>query len=158
MGPSTLGPIESGPHTAGMEFDRNGLEILDEAECLRLLGAAVVGRVAVTVAALPSVFPVNFCLLDGSIVFRTGTGTKLDAATTNAVVAFEVDDFDPVDHTGWSVVAVGLARDITAEADAAGTDTSLIPRWSGGADSRVVAIYPQMLSGRRLRHGASAGW
>lgn len=140
-----------------MDVDRNGLEILDEAECLRLLGTAAVGRVAVTVGALPSVFPVNFCLMRGAVVFRTGRGTKLDAATANSVVAFEVDDFDRVEHTGWSVMAVGVARDITDERDTATMDESFIPKWSSGPDGRVVAIVPQMMSGRRLHHDQPSG-
>jgi nitroimidazol reductase NimA-like FMN-containing flavoprotein (pyridoxamine 5'-phosphate oxidase superfamily) len=41
------------------------------------------------------VLPVNFCLDAERIVLRTGEGTKLDAASRNAVVSFEVDEIDP---------------------------------------------------------------
>src|SRR5205085_1549212 len=82
---------------------------LDEDECLALAARRPVGRVAVTVGALPAVFPVNFRLAGTQILFRTASGTKLDAATRRAVVAFEVDDFDPDTQTGWSVLIVGLA-------------------------------------------------
>ena len=92
-----------------MDVDRNGLEVLDRDECLRLLDSATLGRVAVTSAAVPTVLPVNFRLAGDRIVFRTGKGTKLAAATRNAVVAFEVDDIDPVQHTEWSVVVTGVA-------------------------------------------------
>jgi len=68
----------------------DGIGVLDEAECLELLSRSSIGRVAVTIGAVPAVFPVNFRLVDRSIVFRTGTGTKLDAAVRHAVVAFEV--------------------------------------------------------------------
>jgi hypothetical protein len=37
----------------------NGLEILSPEECRDLLRLGEVGRVAVTVAALPAIFPVN---------------------------------------------------------------------------------------------------
>ncbi len=74
-----------------MEIDRNGLEVLNREECLRLLRHATLGRVAITSGALPQVLPVNFRLFGDRIVFRTGLGTKLDAATSNNVVAFEVD-------------------------------------------------------------------
>jgi nitroimidazol reductase NimA-like FMN-containing flavoprotein (pyridoxamine 5'-phosphate oxidase superfamily) len=30
------------------------------------------------------------------------------------LVAFEVDDIDPVSHTGWSVVVTGSARELSA--------------------------------------------
>ena len=78
-----------------MEVDRNGLEVLDRDECIRLLGTATLGRLAVTSGSLPTVFPVNFLLDDDRIVVSTSRGTKLDAAIQDAVVAFEVDDFDP---------------------------------------------------------------
>lgn len=132
--------------------DRNGLEILDDPECVALLAQASVGRVSVSVGALPAIFPVNYRLFDGTILFRTGRGTKLDAAAANAVVAFEVDHFDPVDHTGWSVMAVGVARDVTDQATRDGFDVSTVPRWADGPDGRVVGIVPEQLSGRRLRH------
>ena len=78
-----------------VEVDRNGLEVLDRQECLRLLATATIGRIGITLGALPVILPVNFRLVDDRIVFRTGVGTKLDAATCNTIVAFEVDAVDP---------------------------------------------------------------
>lgn len=135
-----------------MEVDRNGLEVLDDAECLRLLSSHHVGRVAITTGALPAILPVNYHLVGRHILFRTGIGTKLDAATRNAVVAFEVDDSDPVAHTGWSVMAVGIARDLTGVLTELAFDETIIPRWAAGADGRVVVIAAERLSGRRIVH------
>ena len=95
----------------------NGLEILSRAECRDLLRRASVGRVAVTVGALPAIFPVNYALLGNSIIFLTGEGTKLRAALKRAVVAFQVDHIDEVTGTGWSVMAVGLVEEITDPAE-----------------------------------------
>ena len=44
--------------------------------------------------ALPAVLPLNFALYGRRILFRTGQGTKLDAAVRHSVVAFEADWFD----------------------------------------------------------------
>ena len=63
-----------------MEVDRNGLEVLDRDECLRLLAFATIGRVGFTSGALPAVLPVNFHLDGERILVRTGRGSKLDAA------------------------------------------------------------------------------
>ena len=90
-----------------MELDRNGLEVLDPVECLHLLAGATIGRIGVQYGALPTVLPVNFVLYEEAIVIRTSPGTKLDAATRNAVVAFEADSIDSVYHTGWSVSVTG---------------------------------------------------
>ena len=73
----------------GVTVDRNGLEVLGRGECLRLLSAAVVGRIGTSLDSTPAVLPVNFRLVDERILFETTPGTKLDAATRNAVVSFD---------------------------------------------------------------------
>ena len=133
-----------------MEVDRNGLEVLDRAHSLRLLATATLGRVGVTVGALPVVLPVNFRLVNDLIVFRTGVGTKLDAATRNHIVAFEADDFEPFSHAGWSVVVTGVAREVTDPGEAAALSIVPIPRWAPGNDGRTVAISTDLVSGRRV--------
>jgi uncharacterized protein len=62
---------------------------------------------------LPAVELVNFTVNAGDIMIRTAPGGKLLAAIRGAVVAFEADDFDPATCSGWSVTAVGHARDVT---------------------------------------------
>lgn len=131
-----------------MELDRNGLEVLTRDECLRLLGAAELGRVAITSAALPTILPVTFHYDGDQILFRTEWGTKLGAATRNAVVAFEVDEVSPQAHTGWSVVVTGVAREL-AESDAP-LAAPHSPWLRGSADGHVVAISTDIVSGRRV--------
>ncbi len=133
-----------------MLVDRSGLEVLDRGDCLRLLASATIGRVGISVGALPVVLPVNFRLVDERIVFRTGIGTKLDAATANSVVAFEVDDFEPVSHTGWSVVVAGIAHEVVDHAALDALHSSDIPRWALSGESRVVAVDTDRISGRRI--------
>ena len=133
-----------------MERDRNGLEILDRDECLRLLASATIGRVGISSGALPTVLPVNFCVHGDRILIRTGEGTKLDAATRNAVVAFEVDDFDPIYHAGWSVVAIGRAREVTDPEELAELRSARLTRWAPHGDGHVIALSTELLSGRRV--------
>lgn len=135
-----------------MATDRNGLEILDRAECLALLRQATIGRVGVSIGALPSVLPVNFRLVDETVVFRTGAGSKLDAATRGAVIAFEADAVDPVDHTGWSVVVTGIAEELDPAEWADPIMASAIPRWAPEGDARLVALSTEVVSGRRIAH------
>jgi nitroimidazol reductase NimA-like FMN-containing flavoprotein (pyridoxamine 5'-phosphate oxidase superfamily) len=133
-----------------MEVDRNGLEVLDRAECLRLLRSATIGRLGITAGALPTVLPVNFRLVGDRILFRTGTGSKLEAATNNAVVAFEVDDMDPVWHSGWSVVVTGVAREVSDPEELAALDDARIPRWAPANSDRVVEVSTEIVTGRRI--------
>jgi nitroimidazol reductase NimA-like FMN-containing flavoprotein (pyridoxamine 5'-phosphate oxidase superfamily) len=130
-----------------------GLELLTEEQARDLLARGEVGRIGITIGALPAIFPVNYRLLDGAIVFRTSPGSKLSAATEGAVVAFEVDDYQLADRTGWSVLAVGQAELVH---DVAMTfkvlDAGLEPL-AGGRRSSIVRIKPTFLSGRRIVHG-----
>jgi nitroimidazol reductase NimA-like FMN-containing flavoprotein (pyridoxamine 5'-phosphate oxidase superfamily) len=140
-----------------METDRNGLEILDRAESLRLLGGAALGRIAVSISALPVILPVNF-LLDGErILIRTGEGTKLDAAMRDAVVAFEVDHVDPFGHSGWSVCVTGRATELRDEVDLVRARKLPLPHWASNEVSHFVAVSLDLVSGRRLSHNPAPG-
>jgi nitroimidazol reductase NimA-like FMN-containing flavoprotein (pyridoxamine 5'-phosphate oxidase superfamily) len=143
-------------HDPGMEVDRNGLEVLSRDACLRLLATATLGRVGVSSGALPSVVPVNFRFDGRQILIRTGMGTKLDAAASNAVVAFEVDEIDPVAHTGWSVMVTGVARELTDPGELAAAQTPPLARWAPGDGHRVMAISTELVSGRRIVAGLAA--
>jgi uncharacterized protein len=130
--------------------DRNGLEVLDEDECLALLAQAHVGRVAVHSGALPAIFPVNYALTDHGIVFRTSQGSKLAAATQHAVVAFEIDEADSLYHSGWSVLAVGVASEIS-DPDALAEARALPLRaWGSTAADHFVRVEVDRMTGRRI--------
>jgi uncharacterized protein len=137
---------------ARVQVDRNGLDILGRAESLRLLSGSSVGRLAVTMGALPVILPVNFLLDGGRVLIRTTTGTKLDAATRNAVVAFEVDEVDPFAHGGWSVCVMGIAREVTDPYDLAYISRPL-PHWAPNAPNHVIAMSTELVSGRRIPYG-----
>ena len=92
----------------------------------------------------------NFVLLDDRIVIRTGRGTKLDAATRNTVVAFEVDEIEAVEQTGWSVVVTGVARELVAPDEIDEVSASPPARWAPGSDGRYIAISTDIVSGRRI--------
>ena len=104
---------------------------------------------SVSSGALPLVLPVNFRLVDEVIYFRTGRGTTLDAATRDAVVAFEVDDIESLSHSGWSVVVTGLARVLTSVEARRVSDDWGVPPWATDGDGRIVALSTDVVSGRR---------
>ena len=128
----------------------DGLELLTEADALALLRTAEVGRVGVTLGALPAILPVNYRYLDGSVFFRSAAGSKVTAASSGAVVAFEVDSFDPAARTGWSVLVVGRASIVRDAACALRVlDDGLRP-FADGMRSTLVRIDPTFVSGRRI--------
>jgi uncharacterized protein len=130
------------------------LEELGREECLRLLGTAAIGRVAVSVGALPVVLPVNICVDEGTVVFRTAAGTKLTAACDNAVIALEADSVDPVYQAGWSVLVRGRAREISDPAELARASRLPLRAWAGGDRDHFIRLSPELISGRRLAHAS----
>lgn len=95
------------------QLDRGGLEVLSFEECTRLLAAQPVGRVAFMDAGEATVLPVNYAWHGGSVVFRTGRGTKLAAALMGQPLSFEIDDWETVEHSGWSVLVKGIGEEVT---------------------------------------------
>jgi nitroimidazol reductase NimA-like FMN-containing flavoprotein (pyridoxamine 5'-phosphate oxidase superfamily) len=131
----------------------DGLELLTEMQCLDLLHtvpAGSVGRVGVTISGLPVILPVHYAFVGGAVVFRTGVGTKLDAATRNAVVAFEVDDYDTRSHAGWSVLVIGRAAIVDADRERAVYAHLEGSPWAHGERHNFVRVYPEMITGRRI--------
>ncbi|MEV0406731.1 pyridoxamine 5'-phosphate oxidase family protein [Actinoallomurus sp. NPDC050550] len=135
-------------------YDSGGLEILSEEECRRLITAAPLGRIVFTERALPAIQPVNFAVSDGEVIIRTSSGSKLAAAARNTVVAFEVDEFDPAIHTGWSVVLVGHARVVSENGELSHLRSLPLRTWTPNEHDHYIAIRPELISGRRLPQAA----
>ena len=127
-----------------------GLELLDDEQSLELLRSGTVGRVGLTIGAMPAIFPVNYAIVDGCILFRTSPGTKLTAAASDTVVAFEVDDYDPTLRGGWSVLAVGPSEVVRDPSPTLLLKIAHLVPYATGPRTSIVRIRPEMLSGRRI--------
>lgn len=127
------------------------MTILTEDACLVLLGSHEVGRIAFTSEAQVEILPVNYGIEGRIIVFRTNAGTKL-AALRSSTVAFEVDGWDPVSGTGWSVVAKGRAEEVTTNPGRAAEHLRWIPVHPVAPGDRWhwIAIMPTEITGRRF--------
>jgi nitroimidazol reductase NimA-like FMN-containing flavoprotein (pyridoxamine 5'-phosphate oxidase superfamily) len=86
------------------------LEILDEAQCRRLLPTRTIGRLGFTEDALPAILPVAFTLQGGHVLIAVRHDSSVVNAVRRSVVAFQVDEYDPASRTGWSVTVVGPSR------------------------------------------------
>jgi hypothetical protein len=136
--------------------DARRLRELDEAECRALLGSAVIGRIAFTVDALPAIQPVHFALLGDHVYIPTRPGSKVAAAATNSVVAFEADAFDPATRIGWSVTTIGPARLLTDRDDVAALHLLGLEPWAPTPDPFYIAVRTCIWHGRRLTVHQSA--
>jgi uncharacterized protein len=128
----------------------NRWQELTDTECRRLLAERHLGRLALTDPDGPVVFPVNYALHEGAVVFRTDPGSKLDAIAGGATVAFEVDAVDEGSRTGWSVVVRGRAAEVSEPADLDRLHGLPLYPWAPGAKARYVRIRPVSVTGRRI--------
>lgn len=131
--------------------DHAGLAVLTFAECLELVATSGVGRVAFMADGEIEVLPVNYTIDGPAIAFRTSAGSKLEAASARAVVAFEIDAYDEQQRTGWSVVIKGRAE-VVADPDVIGhlEASGLRPFATSVPKPEWVLIHPNTVTGRRV--------
>ncbi len=134
------------------------LKGLSRSECLSLLATVRVGRVGIATKEAPLILPVNFVVLNESVVFRTVPGTKLGAARTGAAVSFEADSYAPDGAWGWSVLVHGIASEMSAGPERDQLRIARLRAWAfdeGEAD-RIVRIDPTAIMGRGFGHAVQA--
>ena len=121
-------------------------------ECLRLLRAHHVGRVAVVVGERPEILPVNYAVGEAAIVFRTAEAGVLEGAARTAA-AFEVDGVEEGPHEAWSVLVRGQLEDVTGALDRLSEDLRrlAVEPMAPGDRPAWMALSIDEVSGRRFR-------
>ena len=135
-----------------VDEEQSGFTVLARQTCFNLLGKRSIGRVAFTIEgdAAPTVLPVNYALIDDTIVFRsTLAGTIMRYARGYA--AFQVDHLDEKRREGWSVLCSGRCRWIrdSGELDRIPMNRLSLP-WAKGPRDQILKIVPGRVSGREI--------
>jgi hypothetical protein len=124
---------------------------LDPLECERLLRGGVVGRVALSTPGGPHIIPVNYAVVDDTIVVRTSSYSILGTHGRDAMLAFEIDHIDHDRHVGWSVVARGRSWAETDPGALARIREGWQPRpWASGNRNLYLRLRWDSLEGRSL--------
>ncbi|MCU1436284.1 MAG: uncharacterized protein JWR71_3009 [Pseudarthrobacter sp.] len=140
-------------HTSGPET-----EVLSVHDCWKYLRAASVCRVAVVTGGEPEIFPVNYVPDNGTVVFRTGSGTKLDAVLGGSAIVFEADGLNTYGTIAWSVVVKGTAAVVDSqESFQEAADAGLSP-WESGSKDHLVRVTPSEVTGRRFVINPPSRW
>ena len=134
-----------------MTTDRHGMTVLETHECLALLRSTDVGRLAIAGADFPDIFPVNYVVDHGTVVFRTASGTKLAGLTDERRVTFEADG--RTGDTAWSVVVKGYAVELRSMHDRVDALDLQVSPWHSSPKPHVVRIDPVEVTGRRFDTG-----
>lgn len=130
-------------------------EVLADAACWQLLRSVDLGRLALASSHGLEIFPVNFVVDRGTIVFRTATGSKLTWLTRSPDVAFEADGAEAGRDTGgeavmWSVVVKGTASKVEARHDVLDLFGVELRPWHASTKPYFVRLEPRTVSGRRF--------
>jgi uncharacterized protein len=124
-------------------------EVLTIDACWRLLDDSPVGRLAVVRGGEPDIFPVNYVVDHGGILFRTAAGPKL-AAARDRVVAFEADGYTAQDGSAWSVIVKGMAHPVEEVDAVAALRSARLDPWQSGAKPWLLRNDPTSVTGRRV--------
>ncbi|MGW7447087.1 helix-turn-helix domain-containing protein [Kitasatospora sp. NPDC054795] len=123
----------------------------EPAACWAKLGRGGIGRVILTAPRGLVALPVNYRVLDATILYRTEADGTL-ARAEGSEVAFEVDQLDEVFATGWSVLVNGTVSIVSDEEAVRRFEQHADPRpWAGGTRDTWMRIRPTRISGRIIR-------
>jgi uncharacterized protein len=117
-------------------------DAISEQECWYLLATTSVGRLALSVWALPMILPVQYYLDDRDIAACLGHRELPERSLDEAIIAFAADSIDPSTRAGWSVEVQG--RSVLSRQARSGTSC---PQHALG---QVVRIEPTTLTGHRV--------
>ena len=131
--------------------DGNPILNLDDEQAWKLLESTKHGRLVVTVAGEPDIFPVNYVVGGRKLFLRTAPGNKLAELTINSKVLFETDGV--LSEEAWSVVLRGTARVLDQSADIAAAEALGLKSWVPTLKDFYVEIAPTSVSGRHFLFG-----
>lgn len=128
-----------------------GIRVLTRDECLQLLGQVPIGRIALSINALPAIYPVNFELLGESVFFGAMAGSRLALAINGNIVAFQADSYDLDQHCGWTVMGVGHSKRVDVADDLQRLVSGVPEPWVlGHTAAQLVEVKLASLSGHAI--------
>jgi hypothetical protein len=126
---------------------------LSEQESIERMAGEVFGRLAIATPQGPRIVPLNYAVFEDAIVFRTSPYSEVARYAVGKDAAFEVDEIDRAEETGWSVVAVGRVEELDPAELWDLPDGAAPQPWAGGSRNLYLRLAWRELTGRRLHGG-----
>jgi len=130
-----------------------GLLALSDEQCLLHLKAGAVGLIGLRRPGAPALRPVNYLLRENSILIRTGRGEILRSAQSGEPASFAISGIDPLEHTGWSVVATGRLSVLPADP---ALERLPLRAWAAAGRDHFVSLALDQVDGRHIPPGRGA--
>ena len=125
---------------------------LTDVECQDLLASVNVGRLSLTIGALPVIVPVTYWYFRGSVILGMGDGPAYRAAVAN-VVGLEIDGTN-LEHVLWAVLVIGRTTEIIHPAEHAELLHLGLAAPSGTTHAHYVRLRPDIITGYRTNDGS----
>ncbi|MFJ6416999.1 pyridoxamine 5'-phosphate oxidase family protein [Paeniglutamicibacter sp. NPDC091659] len=135
-----------------------GTEVLESHQCWEQLRSVSVGHLAVSHGDQPRIFPINYTVDHGTVVFRTGPGNKLDVMRLQPNVAFEADGVDQETGVAWSVMIEGTVELFQGIEELVDSFSLMLFPWEPGPKDQFVRIVPTSVTGRRFHVTEPMTW
>lgn len=118
------------------------VEVLEALECKRLLVSASVGRLGYSTSNEQRIVPMNYVLADDHLVFRTASDNEVAHFASGRAVAFQVDEMNQQQQSGWSVLVSGTAQKLPS-ASLRAMDVGETPEpWAAAPQSEPLSALP----------------
>jgi hypothetical protein len=110
------------------------------ADCWALLRSRWIGRVSLSLNALPTILPVEYCVSHDELYFCLGHYRVPRQAVANTVVGFAADVIDETAHQGWTVHVQGRSNLARSDTQTCGTHQN----------GQIVHVAPEIIHGQTL--------
>lgn len=131
-------------------FAASQLATLNPDECWARLEAGHVGRVVFVDGDRPVALPVNYCVFDRDIIFRTAASSSVLASYYAGHVSFQIDDIDEHQRVGWSVLASGRVQRADGQTEVRALQAIGVDPWVEGPRTLYLRLVVRRITGRRL--------
>lgn len=125
-------------------------ELVSREHCLHLLDSTTVGRIAFLGSTGVVLLPVNYRIIDESVVLRILTSGALgQLVDLGDEAVFEVDYHSPTSRAGWSVIVRGQVSVLPEAHALPAEELARVVPWATGCGPTVVLTIPtRQLTGR----------
>ncbi len=126
-------------------FD-DSIESLSERQCQALLASRKVGRVSLSIRALPAVVPVNYQYVGGDVIIGTRNDLVRQAVVRQNIIALGIDNADLTDAF-CAVLVIGRAAEVTDPDKHAQFQTLGLAAATGMSCPHYLRLRPDFISG-----------
>ncbi len=124
---------------------------IDPDDCIALLATTDLGRVGLTIDALPAIRPIRYAIQGNHLVFRAARPSRLQRAAAGQIVAFQADHGGAESGVGWTVHVLGQCNEIISEREIEQLELLPLPSWHRGNGSDAwMQLSLERISGERI--------